>query len=51
VTLPPRGFAAAVRLSMLFTAHRREIVSVKPPPVAMRLLARIGRLLGYKLPP
>jgi mannose-6-phosphate isomerase-like protein (cupin superfamily) len=51
VTLPPRGLGATIRLSMLFTAHKNEIVSIKPPAAAMRLLARIGRLLGYRLPP
>jgi len=50
VTLPPRGFGAVVRLSMLFTEHEREIVSVKPPRVVMRVLARVGRVLGYRLP-
>lgn len=36
VTLPPRGFGSVVRLSMLFTDHEQEIVSVKPPRAAMR---------------
>jgi mannose-6-phosphate isomerase-like protein (cupin superfamily) len=50
VTLPPRGFGALARISMLFTEHQREIVSVKPPAAVMRLIARVGRLLGYTLP-
>lgn len=51
VTLPPRGFGSLVRICMLFTEHEPEIVSVKPPAFVMRFIARIGRLLGYKLPP
>jgi quercetin dioxygenase-like cupin family protein len=51
VSLPPRGFGSLVRISMLFTDHEREIVSVKPPRNIMRALALIGWLLGYKLPP
>ncbi len=50
VTLPPRGFGSVVRLSMLFTDHEQEIVPVKSPRAAMRLLARVGLLLGYTLP-
>ena len=51
VTLPPRGFGAVVRLSMLFTEYEREIASVKPPRAVMCVLAAVGWLLGYKLPP
>jgi hypothetical protein len=36
---------------MLFVAHNREVVSVDPPALVMRLLAFTGRLMGYKLPP
>lgn len=50
VTLPPRGLAAAIRLSMLFTEHAHEIYSVKPPRAAMRVLATMGRLAGFRLP-
>jgi mannose-6-phosphate isomerase-like protein (cupin superfamily) len=50
VALPPRGFGALVRISMLFVEHEREIVSVKPPRAVMRTVAMLGRWLGYKLP-
>ena len=51
VTFPPKGLQSAILLSMLFTEHRQEVVSVKPPCWLMKALARVGRILGYKLPP
>ena len=51
VGLPPKDFASLVLISMLFVAHKREIVSVDPPAFVMRLLAFTGKLMGYKLPP
>lgn len=50
VSLPPRSFKSFVLLGMLFTEHEREVVSVRPPRLVMRLLARLGRLLRYRLP-
>ena len=50
VGLPPKDFKSFVLWGMLFAEHEREVVSVKPPQVVMRLLARLGRLLGYRLP-
>ena len=50
LTLPPKNFGSLIRISMLFVAHENEIRSVRPPHAAMRALAFIGRLLGYKLP-
>lgn len=50
VQLPPRSFKSFVLLGMLFSEHEQEVVSVRPPQVAMRLLARFGRLMGYQLP-
>lgn len=35
---------------VLMGAHKQEVVSVKPPQVAMRILALLGRWLGYRLP-
>jgi quercetin dioxygenase-like cupin family protein len=49
-SLPPKGFAATARLSMLFVEHEREIVSVKPPRSVMRFLAFVGRRMGCRLP-
>ncbi|MEO8421258.1 MAG: cupin domain-containing protein [Hyphomicrobium sp.] len=51
VRLPPKDFASLVLISMLFVAHKREIVSADPPAFVMRLLAFTGKLMGYKLPP
>jgi mannose-6-phosphate isomerase-like protein (cupin superfamily) len=49
-TLPPRDARSIIYLSMLFTAHARTLVSVKPPQRLMRILASVGRRLGYELP-
>jgi mannose-6-phosphate isomerase-like protein (cupin superfamily) len=51
VTFPPKGLRSAILLSMLFSEHPQEVVSVKPPCWSMKALARVGRTLGYKLPP
>jgi mannose-6-phosphate isomerase-like protein (cupin superfamily) len=48
--LPPKDPRSVIYLSMLFTAHDRSLMSVKPPQRLMRLLAFVGRLLGYQLP-
>jgi mannose-6-phosphate isomerase-like protein (cupin superfamily) len=50
LSLPPRGLGAMIRISMLFCEHEAEIRTVKPPHMAMRTLARVGKLLGFKLP-
>jgi hypothetical protein len=50
VTLPPKGLRSAILLSMLFTEHHREVVSVKPSRRSMQVLSALGRMLGYKLP-
>lgn len=50
VSLPPGNFKSFVLMGMLFSDHERELVSVKPPQMAMRILSKIGRLLGYRLP-
>jgi len=31
--------------------HAQEIVSVKPPQALTKVLAFVGRLMGYELPP
>jgi mannose-6-phosphate isomerase-like protein (cupin superfamily) len=48
--LPPKDPRSVIYLSMLFTAHERSLTSVKPPQWLMRILAFIGRRLGYRLP-
>lgn len=50
VGLPPRDFKSFVLLGMLFSEHEQEVVSVKPPKTVMRLLAKLGRFLRYRLP-
>lgn len=50
VGLPPKSFRSVLLLAMLITEHETEVVSVKPPQSAMRVLAFIGRLIGYRLP-
>jgi quercetin dioxygenase-like cupin family protein len=49
--LPPKDFRSIVLVSMLFVDHEQEIRSVKPPHPVMRVMAFIGRLIGYRLPP
>lgn len=50
VSLPPDGFSDVVLLAMLTTAHEEDVYAVWPPHWAFRLLARLGRVLGYDLP-
>lgn len=50
VTFPPRRPKAAMLLAMLFIEHEAEMFFVKPPQTIMRVLARLGRCLRYKLP-
>ena len=38
-----------LHLAVLMTSYREEIVSVRPPDTLMRLLGRVGRLLGYQV--
>lgn len=38
-----------LHLAVLMTSYREEIVSVRPPDTVMRLLGRVGRLLGYQV--
>ena len=48
--LPPKDLRSAVLVSMLFTQHPQEIVSVEPSRRLMKVLALAGRGLGYRLP-
>lgn len=50
VRLPPKDLKSAVLMGMLFTAHERENVTVRPPQMVMRCLAALGKLLRYRLP-
>ena len=49
--LPPKDLRSAILVSMLFSEHPQEIISVKPSRRLMKVLALVGRVLGYKLPP
>ncbi len=50
--LPPKDPRSVFLISMLFSDHPREIISVKPSRGFMKGMAFIGRhLLRYKLPP
>lgn len=48
--LPPKDPRSAIYLSMLFTAHEHTLVCIKPPQRLLRILASVGRRLGYRLP-
>jgi quercetin dioxygenase-like cupin family protein len=48
-SLPPKDLASLLYVSMLFVRYEDTIVSVKPPAVVLKLLAFVGRRLGYGL--
>lgn len=48
--LPPKDPRSVIYLSMLFTAHEHTLVCIKPPQRLLRILASVGRRLGYRLP-
>ena len=50
VKLPPKGLRSAILVSMLFSEHPHEVISVKPSRGVMKALALIGKVVGYKLP-
>lgn len=50
VSLPPHNFKSFVLMGVLFADHEQEILSVKPPQLVMRTLAKVGKMLGYQLP-
>jgi mannose-6-phosphate isomerase-like protein (cupin superfamily) len=50
LNLPSKDLQSLVLVSMLFVDHEREIRSAKPPHGLMRVIAFVGRLLGYRLP-
>jgi len=37
-------------LSLIMTAFENEIISVRPPQTALRLLAAVARSFGLRLP-
>ncbi len=42
------SFRALLALAVLWTSYEREIRSVRPPHLVMRVLGRLGRMLGYR---
>lgn len=50
VTIPPGGFSDIVLIAMLTVEHEAEIQAVSPPQWAFKILASLGRTLGYQLP-
>lgn len=50
VEMPPKGLRAMTLLAMLQVEYEREFISSNPPQWLFRLLAGLGRLLGYKIP-
>jgi mannose-6-phosphate isomerase-like protein (cupin superfamily) len=50
VKLPPKGLRSSILVSMLFSEHPEELISVKPSRRVMKAFALIGKVLGYKLP-
>lgn len=49
VEMPPKSPKAMILLGMLQMEYQREFIGVSPPQWAYRILAALGRLLGYKL--
>lgn len=50
VEMPPNSFRGMVLLGMLQAEYEREFIGVSPPQWLYKLLAGLGRLLGYRLP-
>jgi mannose-6-phosphate isomerase-like protein (cupin superfamily) len=50
VTLPPGGFSDIVLIAMLTIEHEEDIRAVSPPQWAFKVLAGLGRILGYHVP-
>ncbi len=48
-SLPPKDLSSLIYSSMLFTEYEDTQIVVKPPASVLRLLAFVGRRLGYRL--
>src|ERR671911_12437 len=48
-SLPPKDPSSLIYAAMLFTEYEDTQVVVKPPTFVLRLLAFVGRRLGYRL--
>lgn len=47
VSLPPTDLRSLFNVAVLFSDHREDIRSVRPPQVVLDALAFVGRRLGY----
>ncbi|MDS0474551.1 cupin domain-containing protein [Natrinema sp. 1APR25-10V2] len=50
VPMPPNGLKSSILLAMLVVEHEDEQRIVSPPHWVFKILARVGHLLGYRLP-
>ena len=50
VPMPPDGLTSAILLAMLVVEYEAELRVVSPPHWVFEILARLGHLLGYRLP-
>jgi quercetin dioxygenase-like cupin family protein len=50
VSMPPDDLKSAISLAMLIVEHEDEQRVVSPPHRSFKMLARLGHLLGYRLP-
>lgn len=50
-TVPPKDARSFFMMAMLFDAYRADIELLKPPPRVFKMVALVGKLLRYKLPP
>jgi mannose-6-phosphate isomerase-like protein (cupin superfamily) len=48
-SLPPKDLSSLIYAAMLFIEYEDTQIVVKPPPFILRLLAFVGRRLGYRL--
>lgn len=50
VEMPPKNLKGMILLGMLQAEYEREFIGVNPPQWVFKLMAGLGRLLGYSLP-
>lgn len=50
-TFPPKDPGSIIHLAMLAYVHSEDVRIVKPPGWLTTPMARLGKLLGFKLPP
>ncbi len=48
-SLPPKDPSSLIYSAMLFTSYEDTLIVVKPPAFVFKLLAFVGRRLGYRL--